>query len=293
MSLYPTPEVVHAEHWLSVPSELRKADSIPGWSHANRGGQALECFLEGPVFDDTGHLWLTDIPYGRIFRVTPDGVWEVMVEYDGWPNGLAVHPDGRIYIADYRQGILVLDTETLVMLPVVEGRHSEHFRGCNDLIVNKTGTHLYFTDQGQSGMHMPNGRVYRYGLLDGRLDLLIETGPSPNGLMLNESESVLYVAMTRANAIWRLPLMNDGTVSKAGVFIQLSGGLGGPDGMERGLDDTVHVAHVGNGCVWSFDRSGIPTQRVMCAGEHVTNLTFSPQGRMVITESGSGDVYRY
>ena len=140
---------------------------------------------------------------------------------------------------------------------------------------------------------MPNGRVYRYGLLDGRLDLLIETGPSPNGLMLNESESVLYVAMTRANAIWRLPLMNDGTVSKAGVFIQLAGGLGGPDGMERGLDDTVHVAHVGNGCVWSFDRSGIPTQRVMCAGEHVTNLTFSPQGRMVITESGSGDVYRY
>jgi gluconolactonase len=99
--------------------------------------------------------------------------------------------------------------------------------------------------------------------------------------------------MTRANAIWRLPLMNDGTVSKAGVFIQLSGGLGGPDGMERGLDDTVHVAHVGNGCVWSFDRSGIPTHRVMCGGEHVTNLTFSPQGRMVITVSGSGDVYRY
>ncbi|GIT27742.1 MAG: hypothetical protein CM1200mP41_37860 [Gammaproteobacteria bacterium] len=31
----------------------------------------------------------------------------------------------------------------------------------------------------------------------------------------------------------------------------------------------------------------------MCGGEHVTNLTFSPKGEMVITESGAGDIYRY
>jgi len=266
---------------------------VPEWSDANRGGRATDCFLEGPVFDNTGHLWLTDIPYGRIFRITPAGVWELMAEYDGWPNGLAVHPDGRIFIADYRQGILVLDPKTLVISSLVKGRHSEHFRGCNDVIVNRAGSHLYFTDQGQSGMQMPNGRVYRYDLLDQKLDLLIDTGPSPNGLMLNEPESLLYVAMTRANAIWRLPLMSDGTVSKVGIFIQLSGGLGGPDGMERGVNDTIHVAHVGNGCVWSFDRLGIPTHRVMCGGEHVTNLTFSPKGEMVITESGAGDIYRY
>ena len=293
MSLYPTPEVVYAKRWLTVPSALRKQKTVPEWSDANRGGRPIDCFLEGPVFDDTGHLWLTDIPYGRIFRITPGGIWELMAEYEGWPNGLAIHPDGRIFIADYRQGILVLDPKTLVISSLVTGRHSEHFRGCNDVIVNKSGSHLYFTDQGQSGMQMPNGRVYRYDLLDQKLDLLIDTGPSPNGLMLNEAESLLYVAMTRANAIWRLPLMSDGTVSKVGVFIQLSGGLGGPDGMERGVNDTIHVAHVGNGCVWSFDRLGIPTHRVMCGGEHVTNLTFSPKGEMVITESGAGDIYRY
>ena len=285
--------MVYAKRWLTVPSALRKRETVPEWSDANRGGRATDCFLEGPVFDNTGHLWLTDIPYGRIFRITPAGVWELMAEYDGWPNGLAVHPDGRIFIADYRQGILVLDPKTLVISSLVKGRHSEHFRGCNDVIVNRAGSHLYFTDQGQSGMQMPNGRVYRYDLLDQKLDLLIDTGPSPNGLMLNEPESLLYVAMTRANAIWRLPLMSDGTVSKVGVFIQLSGGLGGPDGMERGVNDTIHVAHVGNGCVWSFDRLGIPTHRVMCGGEHVTNLTFSPKGEMVITESGAGDIYRY
>ena len=52
-------------------------------------------------------------------------------------------------------------------------------------------------------MHMPNGRVYRYDLETGRLDMLIDTAPSPNGLVLNEHEDVLYVAMTRDNSVWR------------------------------------------------------------------------------------------
>ncbi|GIT27740.1 MAG: hypothetical protein CM1200mP41_37840 [Gammaproteobacteria bacterium] len=121
MSLYPTPEVVYAKRWLTVPSALRKRETVPEWSDANRGGRATDCFLEGPVFDNTGHLWLTDIPYGRIFRITPAGVWELMAEYDGWPNGLAVHPDGRIFIADYRQGILVLDPKTLVISSLFKG----------------------------------------------------------------------------------------------------------------------------------------------------------------------------
>ena len=66
--------------------------------------------------------------------------------------------------------------------------------------------------------------------------------------MLKEDESMLYVAMTGGNCIWRVPLMAEGTVSKVGVFIQLSGGLAGPDGMERGPEDSIHVAHAGNGC---------------------------------------------
>ncbi len=61
---------------------------------------------------------------------------------------------------------------------------------------------LYFTDQGQTGLHDPTGRVYRLRG-DGRLDLLIATVPSPNGLVTNLAENQLYVAVTRANAVWR------------------------------------------------------------------------------------------
>jgi gluconolactonase len=49
--------------------------------------------------------------------------------------------------------------------------------------------------------------------------------PSPNGLALNPEETLLFVAMTRGNAVWRLPLLPDGTTSKVGIFAQLAGGL--------------------------------------------------------------------
>ena len=56
--------------------------------------------------------------------------------------------------------------------------------------------------------------------------------PSPNGITVNNSENQVYVAITRSQQIWRLPLMADNSVSKSGVAIQLSGGHAGPDGLE-------------------------------------------------------------
>ena len=102
------------------------------------------------------------------------------------------------------------------MQKVLTSRNSELFRGCNDLHIASNGD-IYFTDQGQTGLHDPTGRVYRLKT-DGRLDCLIDTGISPNGLVLDPAEAVLFVAMTRDNAVWRMPFMKDGSVSKVGRF---------------------------------------------------------------------------
>ena len=37
------------------------------------GGREVDSFLEGPVFDQVGNLYVTDIPFGRIFRIDPQG----------------------------------------------------------------------------------------------------------------------------------------------------------------------------------------------------------------------------
>ena len=294
MSLYPPLEIIQAKVWTSLPEKFRFKNMSPEWAAANKPGRKIDCFLEGPSFDRNGNLWVTDIPYGRIFRVSPGGEWSLVTQYDGWPNGLKIHSDGRIFLADYKNGIMCLDPTTGQVDPIVWHYNSEHFRGCNDLVFDELGR-LYFTDQGQSGMHMPNGRVYRYDLDTDQLCLLLDNGPSPNGLVLSEHQDVLYVAMTRGNSVWRLPLMPEGGVSKVGVFLQLSGGLSGPDGMALDQSGGLWVAHAGNGCVWGFSCTGEPQYRIKSTtGMTTTNLAFggNENSELFITESDTGNILR-
>jgi sugar lactone lactonase YvrE len=42
-------------------------------------------------------------------RIDTKGNWELITQYDGWPNGLKFHKDGRAFICDYKAGLLALD----------------------------------------------------------------------------------------------------------------------------------------------------------------------------------------
>ena len=182
---------------------------------------------------------------------------------------------------------MTLDVATGKVTALIETIRSESFKGVNDLHFAMNGD-LYFTDQGQTGLHDPTGRVYRYTAA-GQLTCLVNTVPSPNGLVLDLHEKVLYVAVTRANAVWRLPIMIDGAVSKMGVAIQLSGGLSGPDGMALDEDGGIIVAHAGLGC-WRFDRLGRPTHFIdPVVGLSLTNVAFNGR-RLYMTESESGHI---
>jgi len=287
--LYAPAQRIETRVFARLPESLRIKGRKSGWAFG-KDNDNLHSFLEGPCFDRAGNLYVTDIPYGRILRVAPGTTWSVVTEYDGWPNGLAVHRDGRIFIADHRRGILALDIASGRVEPVLENVRREGFKGTNDLTFAGNGD-LYFTDQGQTGLQDPSGRVYRLRA-DGNVDCLIDKVPSPNGLVLSKDEKSLFLAVTRANQVWRLPLHQDGTTSKVGAFITMSGGSG-PDGMALGDDGSIAVAHVGLGAVWIFDRLGEPRYRlVSCEGLSVTNLAFGgPAGKtLFITESDSGTI---
>jgi gluconolactonase len=46
--------------------------------------------------------------HGRIFRTTPAGKVSVVTEYDGEPNGLKIHKDGRnLYITESYRGCIL------------------------------------------------------------------------------------------------------------------------------------------------------------------------------------------
>jgi gluconolactonase len=291
MFVFEPPKRLKPEVFFRLPEKYRKKQRT-AWSDPNRLKEPVDSFLEGPSFDRAGNLYFVDIPFGRVFRLSPQGECDLVVEYDGWPNGLKIHRDGRIFICDYKRGLLVLDPTRGKIEPILATRNSESFKGLNDLVFARNGD-CYFTDQGQTGMHDMSGAVYRL-TPDNRLDCLINTAPSPNGLVLNLVENRLYVAITRQNAVWRVPLQADGSASKVGTFIQMSGGSAGPDGMALDEEDGLIVCHVGTG-VWRFDRHGMPTHFIEASeGHHTTNVAYGgPDRRMLyITESDTGTIQR-
>ena len=275
---------------LSLPDKFRRV-ARSDWAEPNRLGQEVDSFLEGPSFDREGNLWFVDIPFGRIFRLSPKGECDLVCQYDGWPNGLKITKEGRFYICCYKMGLLELDPVRGTMTTVLGSRNSESFKGLNDLIFAANGD-CYFTDQGQTGIHDWTGRVFRYVPSTAKLDLLLNNVPSPNGIVLNGKENRLFVAVTRQNAVWRAPMMLDGSVSKVGTYLQLSGGHGGPDGMAIDAEDGLYVAHLGMG-IWRFNSDGIPTHLIEAAtGHHMTNLAFGgPENRtLFITEADTGTI---
>jgi gluconolactonase len=278
------------EVFTPMPARWRRTGERSAWADANRAGQPTDSFLEGPVFDAAGNLFVCDIPFGRIFRISPDGKWTLVVEYEGWPNGLKIDAGGRILVADYMHGLMECDARAGKMRPILTARNSESFKGCNDLHIARNGD-IYFTDQGQTGLHDPTGRVYRMRT-SGQLDCLIHTGISPNGLVLDPDESVLFVAMTRDNAVWRAPFMKDGSVSKVGRFCSLFG-PSGPDGMTMDGKGRLFVGHASLGHVFVFAPNGELIARIKsCAGGACTNVAIggAKRDRLYITESATGTV---
>ncbi|MCY0386074.1 SMP-30/gluconolactonase/LRE family protein [Robbsia sp. Bb-Pol-6] len=316
MSWAPPPPVLDSAVHAALPASLRKPGVVTEWSRANKGGAAVDSFIEGPCFDPQGNLYIVDIPHGRIFRIAASGMfagspasgvaaapeWQLVAEYDGEPNGLAWHPQHKLLIADYKNGVLALDPTFDPTLDPAHGgslrtptvviarRNGERFKGPNDLIVARNGD-IYFTDQGQTGLSDPTGRVYRLAP-SGRLDCLLANGPSPNGLVLDAEEKVLFVAMTRDNAVWRLPLQADGGTSKVGRFASFHG-TSGPDGLAMDAHGNLFVAHASLGSVFVLTPHGEPLARIAsCAGRTLTNVAFDPRDaqRLFITDSSTGSV---
>jgi gluconolactonase len=286
--MFAAPRSIETRIFATLPEELRIRNRTNELSKFVDG--EFDSFLEGPSFDRQGNLYCVDLVYGRIFRVDPAGEFHLVVQYDGEPNGLKIHRDGRLFVADRRHGIIVIDPKTQRIQNIQERYDLEPFKGPNDLVFSPAGD-LYFTDQGMSDLVNATGRVFRLRA-DGRLELLLDKLPSPYGIALDPSGRVLYVALTRANRIIRVPILPDGRLSRVLNFIQLSGG-GGPDGLAVDSEGGLAIAHPMLGAVWLFDNKGQPTLRVnLCRGVLGTNVAYGGADgrRLYITEAETGTI---
>ena len=101
--MFAAPPAIETEVFAEVPPSLRITNRHSKWVEFRKKGQPVDSaeeihsYLEGPAFDRDGNLYCVDIPYARLFRVAPSGEFSVAAEYEGEPDSLKIHQDGRIY----------------------------------------------------------------------------------------------------------------------------------------------------------------------------------------------------
>jgi gluconolactonase len=286
-AMFPSPPEIATRIFTRLPDDLRLAGRPSPWANALKR-PAPHSFLEGPSFDRDGNLLCVDVAHGRIFRISPAGDWSVFAHYDGHPNGLKIHRDGRIFVADAKLGLIAFDPVTAALTEVLPG---VAFNGLNDLVFADNGD-LYFSDPGASGVAHPVGRVFRLTAA-GDLNLVLEGLAYPNGILVTPGQDALYVAITRTLQVWRVPLEDGRAGVRTGVFAQFPGGLVGPDGMAMDADGAIAVVQASQGVIWLVGPTGEPRALIRSAsGLGVTNAAFGgPDGRtLFITEVNEGEI---
>ena len=92
--MYGLTKAVPATEFTRLPEKFRKPGRT-SWGDANAVGMVLDSFLEGPSFDRAGNLYVTDIPFGRVFRISPAGDWTLGVGVHQARREIVVHVEGQ------------------------------------------------------------------------------------------------------------------------------------------------------------------------------------------------------
>lgn len=223
--------------------------------------------LEGPAFDRDGNLLFCDVSASRVLRLTPDKhLSVVMSEKQVSPGGIAIHKDGRVFVAAINllqgTGTIVAvkpdgtDMETIV--PLEAGYMP------NDLVFDRDGG-LYFTDFRGTSTD-PTGGVYYISPDLKTITPVLPHLAMANGVALSPNGKVLWATESGRNLLHRIQLLNATTIAPVGSTIpyHFIGPL--PDSMRVDSDGNVYVAMYGQGRVLAFNKNGIPVGQVLLPG---------------------------
>lgn len=275
--------------WTELPKDLHHQGEPSAWAKMTRPGQPMHSFLEAAFFDDSGNLWLSDVPYGRVFRISPAGDWTQMHQIDGEPHAMRIAPDGRRIAVDYRHGLIELTGES--SFNILSKGGPVPVLGLSDMAYGPDDA-LWFTDSGRSSLSDPRGRVYRW--MNGDLRMVLDCVPYSNGIAVSPDNAWVYVAATRANQVWKFSTrLPDTGMPMVGTYLQLSGGLG-PDGLACNSHGWLAVAQAQAGRAYVFDPTGDLIADVrLPRGLWTTSVAFDPTDphRLIIVDAQFGGVF--
>jgi len=259
-------------------------------------------FLEGPAFDRQGNLFVSSIFDSRILRITPKKKVSTLLQQPGLlPDGIAIHKDGRLFIACLSGKIITIQPDG-THLTHIEPRCNGKPASANDLVFDRNGN-FYVTDF-IGTVAEPTGGVYRFSADLTKVEPVIGHLASANGIGISPEGNVLWVSETCRNEILRIELLEDGISINpvAGVTIpcRFTGGPGGCDSMKIDVEGNVYQCMIFQGRAVVLNNRGIPVANVVIPGrdkgKHLgtANLAFKPgTDEAFITAWGEGGAWIY
>jgi gluconolactonase len=176
-------------------------------------------FPEGPVAMPDGSVVVGEITGGRLTRIAPDGAISPVAEVGGGPNGVALGPDGALYVCN--NGGFIPEARTMPSIQRVEpdtGQVDVLYTECdgqplggpNDLVFDHAGG-FWFTDYG--------GNAIYYARPDGTsITRAVADATGPNGIGLSPGGDVVYWAQTMTRQVHRRRLAAPGQVVATSTY---------------------------------------------------------------------------
>ena len=225
--------------------------------------------LEGPCFDRNGDLLFCDVTERKVLRLTAEKKLSVVSAAPAFgPGGLAIHKDGRVFIAelDVQKGagsiaFVLADGSGYTTVLAAEAGYLP-----NDIVFDMRGG-IYFSDFRGSSTEPLGGLYYMTSEFD-HVSRVLPHVAMANGIALSPDGKQLWATGSGQNLLHRLTLDPSDPTKVAPIGTSIPYHFIGPipDSMRTDTDGNVYVAMNGQGRVLVFNCNGIPIGQILLPG---------------------------
>ena len=277
--------------------ELR-AESPEFWELLDRKAQITRVasgfgFTEGPVWDPTGFIYVSDEEQNKIYPLHMDGRKEEVISLGD--------PDGNTY--DRKHRLIDCASVLRAIIEVTPDGHytvladkykGKKFNSPNDVIIGTDGA-IYFTDptldlvKGEKQEISFQG-VYRLDA-QGGVRLLTKDLTQPNGLAFSPDGKHFYVDDSAEKNIRMYDVTPDGSLTNGRIFGDEKGEPhdGVPDGIK--VDERGDLFVTGPKGIWVWDAQGHHLGTIVTP-EQPANLAWGDKDYRTLYITATTSVYR-